>query len=87
MAAGERERRAVLLERPLGLAVVGDVLADALVAAAFEVDDRREPREIVRGLHLEPLEPVDVDLERQVADAVVECHPPRTVRVPADLVY
>ena len=81
VAPGERERRALRLESLLVLARVGDVLADSLVTAAFEVDHRRETGEVVRGLHLERLEPVRLDLERQLADAVVGRHPRRTVRV------
>ncbi len=71
----------------LVLAGVRHVLADALVTAALEVDHGREAREVVRGLHLERLEPVRLDLERQVADAVVGRHPPGTVRVLTELVY
>ena len=85
--AGERERRPLGLQGDVVVAGVRDVLADALVAAALEVDHGRETGEVRRGLHLERLEPVRLDLERQVADAVVGRHPPGTVRVRPQLVY
>ena len=87
VAPGERERRPLGLERELVLARVGDVLADTLVAAALEVDHGRQAREVVRGLHLERLKAVRVELERELADAVVGRQPPGTVRVFAGLVY
>ena len=55
---------------------VGDVLAGALVARTLQVDDGGRPGEVVRRLHLEAFEPVRVDHERWVADAVVGRHPP-----------
>ena len=57
------------------LSRVGDVLADALVTPAFEMDHGGEAGEVVRGPYLEGLERVRLDLERQVADAVVGRHP------------
>ncbi len=60
--AGDRRRA------PAGLScssrVVRDVLADALLARALEVHDRRLAEEVVAGLELEPLELVALDLER-----------------------
>jgi hypothetical protein len=50
--------------------VVGDVLADALLAAAFDPDRRREARELRRRLELLALELIALDFERQVGDAV-----------------
>jgi hypothetical protein len=50
--------------------VVGDVLADALLAAALEPERRRQPREVGRRLELLALELVAIDLERQVGDLV-----------------
>ena len=43
MRAGQRQVARRVLEGELVVAVVGDVLADALVAAAAEADDRRAP--------------------------------------------
>jgi hypothetical protein len=49
----------VVRERELELLLVGDVLADALVAAAVEVDDGRAPRHVAQRerevLELDPL--------------------------------
>ena len=45
MLAGEVQVRAGVLEGDVVERVVDDVLADALLAAALEVDDGGEPRE------------------------------------------
>jgi hypothetical protein len=50
--------------------VVGDVLADALLAAADDPDRRRDARELGRGLELMLLELVPLDFERQIGDLV-----------------
>jgi hypothetical protein len=50
--------------------VVGDVLADPVLAAALEPDRRREAREVGRCLELLTLELVALDLERQIGDAL-----------------
>jgi hypothetical protein len=50
--------------------VVGDVLADALLAATLDPDRRGDPGEVRRGLELLPLELVALDLEREVGDLV-----------------
>ncbi len=74
MRARERKLARRVLERKLVVAVVGDVLADPLVAAAPEADDRRPADEVARHVELTTVELVRVDLERQVADEVVERH-------------
>jgi hypothetical protein len=48
--------------------VVGDVLADALLAAADDPDRRRDADEVGRRLELVLLELVPLDLERKVGD-------------------
>jgi hypothetical protein len=48
--------------------VVGDVLADALVAASLDPDRRRDAGEVGRGLELLTLELIPLDLEWQVGD-------------------
>ena len=63
-AAGEREVGATRLQSLVLLAVVGDVLADALLASTLEVDDRRLAQEVGACLELEPFELVAFDLER-----------------------
>src|SRR5689334_10886570 len=55
-----------LLQCQLVLVLVDDVLADALDAAAVEVDDRRQSLEAARDLRLQALQGVAVDLERKV---------------------
>ena len=52
--------------------VVGDVLADPLLAGAVEVHDGRLAQELGAGLQLQALERVPVDAERKVANGVVE---------------
>ena len=64
-AAGEREHRAALLLRALLVGVVGDVLAEPLLAAALEVDrGRQAARTRRRDRAAASLERVGVDLER-----------------------
>jgi hypothetical protein len=53
--------------------VVGDVLADPLVAAAAQPHDRRQPLEIAER-DLQPFELDRVDLHRQPGDRVVGGH-------------
>ena len=54
--------------------VVGDVLADPLLAGAVEVHDGRLAQELGAGLQLQALERILVDAERKVANGVVEAH-------------
>ena len=56
-------------------AVVGDVLADALVAVPLEADDRGAAQEVGRGLLLEAVGGDGVDAQRQVAEGVEGRHP------------
>jgi hypothetical protein len=46
VGAHQREARAFLLERDLVVWAVGDVLADALLAAAVQMDDGRPADEL-----------------------------------------
>ena len=87
VASGEREGRALGLQRLLILAGVGDVLADSFVAAAAQVDHRRAAHELRRCLDFQALQLVGLDLQREVADEVVGRHSPATVRVLPVLVY
>jgi hypothetical protein len=48
--------------------VVGDVLADPLVAAALDPDRRRDARELRRRLELLALELIALDLDGQVRE-------------------
>ena len=82
-AARERQDRAALLLGGLQLRAVGDVLAEALLAAALEVDRGRQPLEFRRDRAGASLEDVAVDLEGQVGERVVEGHGPGQYR-PAD---
>jgi hypothetical protein len=50
--------------------VVGDVLADPLLARARDPDGRGDAGEFRRGLELVALEGVALDLERQVSELV-----------------
>jgi hypothetical protein len=50
--------------------VVGDVLADALLATAPDADRRRGAGEVRRGLELLALELVTLDLDRQAGELV-----------------
>jgi hypothetical protein len=72
--ACEGERAAFALERLLVVRRVGDVLADAFVAASSQVDDGGEAGELARDLTAQALELVALDLERKIADAVVRAH-------------
>jgi hypothetical protein len=76
VAARERKLGGLPLERLLVVAVVGDVLAEALVAAAAEAHDGRPPCELARDLRLETLELVGLDLQRQGRNTVVGRHVP-----------
>jgi hypothetical protein len=69
--ARDRQLATFVLEGGLVLGRVGDVLSDPLLAAAAQVDHRRDAREVGRDLLLEPLELVGLDLERQVREQVV----------------
>ena len=60
--------RHLLLEERLIFSAVGDVLADALLAAAAKANDGRDPRELRRHLLLEPLEGVRLQLELEIGD-------------------
>ena len=73
MLAGEVEDRARVLQGDVVERVVDDVLADALLAAALQVDHGGQPRE-ARAPRLEPLELVGVDPQRQVGDLLVAAH-------------
>ncbi len=72
--AGEGKRRSALLQPVVLGGVVGDVLADSLLAGAVEVHDGRLAQELGAGLQLQALERVPVDAERKVANGVVEAH-------------
>ncbi len=61
--AGEVERRARVLEGDVVERVVGDVLAEPLLAAALEVDHGGEAFE-AGDLQLEPFQLVALDLQR-----------------------
>ena len=75
MPAGEVEHRAGVLEGDVIERVVDDVLAQSLLVAALQVDDRGEPVEVSsRRVKLQALELVGVDFERQVLDLVVAGH-------------
>ena len=63
MRAGERQERAGLLVAQLVVAVVGDVLAETLLAGAGQADHGRVPREAARHVEDEPFERVRVDLD------------------------
>ena len=58
VAPAEIVNGAGLLERDLVLGLVDDVLADALQAAALEVDDGREPLEPARDVQAQSLQRV-----------------------------
>ena len=53
------------------LGVPGDILAEALLAASGQLDERRDAHEITCHGSLEPLQAVALDLERQLGDARV----------------
>ena len=69
-AAGERQDGSGLLLAVMVLGVPGDVLAEPLVAAAAQVHDGGHAGEASRHRLLEPLELVDLDLERGWAEAL-----------------
>ena len=71
--AGQVERRAGVLQGDVVERVVGDVLAEPLLAAAPEVDHGREPFE-AGDLQLQALELVALDLQRQVGEGVEGGH-------------
>jgi hypothetical protein len=73
-AAGEREHRSDLLLGGLQLRRVGDVLAQALLARAGQVDGGRQPLELGRDRAPASLERVGVDLERELGERVVQGH-------------
>jgi hypothetical protein len=50
--------------------VIGDVLADAFLAAALDPDRRRQPREVFVRLELLPLELVALDLDWDIGEPV-----------------
>src|SRR5205823_679132 len=70
----ERQLALVGLEGPLRVRVVVDLLAAPLLAAPVQDDDRALQGELPRDLALQRLEIVAVDVQRQMADGVVEAH-------------
>ena len=66
-------RRPVVLLGDVVDGVVDDVLADPLLAAAAELDDRGQPFELAER-DPQPLELAGLDLERQVGDRVEAGH-------------
>jgi hypothetical protein len=68
--ARERLDRPRVLERDVIERVVGDVLADALLAAALDPDRRRDAGEGGRRLELLAGELVALDLEWQVGETI-----------------
>ncbi len=72
--AGERMDGALRLDEIVLGCLVGDVLAEALLAGSGEPDHRRLAQEPARDLLLEALERVAVDEQGQVANGVVEAH-------------
>src|SRR6185437_10926343 len=74
-APGEGQGRAGGLEDLVILRVVGDVLADALLAFAAQRDQGRLALEVARHRLHEAVEPVVLDLERQLGDALPGAHP------------
>ena len=67
--ACERQVGPACLEAVVLLAVIGDVLADALLAASSQAHDRRLAEEVFARLELERIEGVALDLEREVRTA------------------
>ena len=80
-AAGERERRTGGLEDVVVDGVVGDVLADALLAGAAQADDGALALELAGDRGLQGLERVVLDLHRQLGEQLPGAHR----RPPADL--
>jgi hypothetical protein len=56
------------------VAVVGDVLAEALLAAALQAEGRRAALEAARDLERVALEPVAVDGQRELGDPLEGAH-------------
>jgi hypothetical protein len=54
---------------------VADVLAQSLLAAAAEMEDRRAALELLAPAPAEALQLVALDLEGEVGDAIVGAHP------------
>ena len=73
VAAGESLGRAGALLGDVVDGVVGDVFADALVAAAAQLDDRGQPFELPED-RFQPFELARLDLQRQVGDRVEGGH-------------
>ncbi len=72
--AGERQGRAGVLGDLVVDGVVDDVLADALVAGALQVDDRGLALEVARDVLHEPLERVALDAYGQIGDELIGAH-------------
>ncbi len=72
--AGKREHRTSGLLRLLQRAVVGDVLAEPLLARSGEPDHRRLPEEVGARRVLVGFEVVPLDHDREVADGVEQRH-------------
>ena len=72
--AGERSDRPGRLQHVVVLGVVDDVLADALLAAALQVDDGRLAREAAGDVAHQALERVRLDGQRKVGEQVVGPH-------------
>jgi hypothetical protein len=70
VAAGQRLHGPRVLHSDVVERLVGDVLANALLALTLDPDGRRSAREVGRGLELLALELVALDLERQVGELV-----------------
>ena len=70
--AGQLQDRPRGLEGVLVDGVVGDVLADALLARPVEVDERRDAGEGRRDVALQALERVALDAQGQVGEALLE---------------
>src|SRR4029453_4828815 len=63
-----------LLEPIVLLAVVGHVLADALLTGALEAHDRRLAEEVRARLEREQIEAVPLDFQREIPHSVVQAH-------------
>jgi hypothetical protein len=70
----QRQHRSDLLLGRLQVGRVRDVLAEALLAGAHQVDDGRVPLELGRDRAAASLERVGVDLERELGERVVQGH-------------
>ena len=82
MASGQRVHGSRVLERDVVERVVGDVLADSLLAAAADADGGGQARELLAGLELLALERVLVDLQREVGELVERAHRRGTLALP-----